>query len=99
MKSKGQKFEDVLSSLFSQGRMWISSDHDEYIDMFIDQWVSWDGGQQKSRTGHDDALDGVYLLSLAAQGQVMQSPTPGAKPFIRREGHGLMAGLNTHKGY
>lgn len=99
MKSKGQKFEDVLSSLFSQGRMWISSNHDEYIDMFIDQWVSWDGGQQKSRTGHDDALDGVYLLSLAAQGQVMQSPTPGAKPFIRREGHGLMAGLNTHKGY
>lgn len=99
LKSKGQKFEDVLSSLFATGRMWISSVHDEYLRTFIDQWVSWDGGAEKSRTGHDDALDSMYLLSLAAQGHVMQSPQPGLVPYQRREGRGLMSGLSSHKGY
>lgn len=99
MKSKGQKFEDVLNSLFATGRMWISSFHDQYLKTFIDQWISWDGGAQKSRTGHDDALDSMYLLSLVAQGHVMQSPQPGVTPYRRRESHGLMSGLNSHKGY
>lgn len=99
LKSKGQKFEDVLSSLFSTGRMWISSVHDTYLKTFIDQWISWDGGVEKSRTGHDDALDSMYLLSLAAQGHVMQAPTPGVEPYKRRKSEGLMVGLNSHKGY
>lgn len=99
LKSKGQKFEDVLSSLFSTGRMWISSVHDTYLKTFIDQWISWDGGVEKSRTGHDDALDSMYLLSLAAQGHVMQAPTPGVEPYKRRKSEGLMVGLNSHRGY
>jgi hypothetical protein len=79
--------------------MWINSQHDEYIEMFIDQWISWDGGLEKSRTGHDDALDSAYILSLAAQGQVMQAPTPGSKPYERNQSKGLMAGLSQHRGY
>lgn len=99
LKSKGAKFEEVLDSSFSTGRMWISNQHDLYLKTFIDQWVSWDGGLNKSRTGHDDALDAAYILSLAAQGQVMQAPTPGVKPIEKRESRGLMSGLSSHKGY
>lgn len=99
LKSKGQKFEDVLNSLFSTGRMWISNVHDQYLKTFIDQWVSWDGGIERSRTGHDDALDSMYLLSLAAQGHVMQAPQPGVEPYKKRESRGLLSGINTHKGY
>jgi len=99
LKSKGQKFEDVLNSLFSTGRMWISSVHDLYLNTFIDQWISWDGGTEKSRTGHDDALDSMYLLSLAAQGHVMQAPQPGVEPYKRRVSKGLLSGMSSHKGY
>ena len=99
LKSKGQKFETILDSAFSTGRMWISSKQDEFIKTFIEQWVSWDGGLQKSRTGHDDALDSLYILSLAAQGQIMQAPAPGAMPFKKSESHGLMASYANHKGY
>lgn len=98
LKSKGQKFEDVLNSLFSTGRMWISSVQDLYLKTFIDQWVSWDGGTEKSRTGHDDALDSMYLLSLVAQGHVMQAPQPGAEPFKKRESSPLL-NIGSHKGY
>ena len=98
LKSKGQKFEDVLNSLFSTGRMWISSVHDQYLKTFIDQWVSWDGGTEKSRTGHDDALDAMYLLSLAAQGHVMQAPQPGVEPYKKRESSPLL-NIGSHKGY
>lgn len=99
LKSKGQKFEQVLDSLFSTGRMWISSVQDEFLSMFIDQWISWDGGQQKSRTGHDDTLDSAYILSLAAEGQIMQVPAPGAKSYRKNSSKGLMAGLGSHRGY
>lgn len=99
LKSKGQKFEEVLDGLFSTGRMWINSVQDDYLKMFIDQWVSWDGGMEKSRTGHDDALDSMYMLSLVAEGHVLQSPQPGAEPYKRREAQGLMAGLGAHRGY
>lgn len=99
LKSKGEKFENVLDGAFSTGRMWISNVQDLYLKTFIDQWISWDGGVEKSRTGHDDALDAMYLLTLAAQGHVMQSPQPGVEPYRRREAKGLMSGLNAHKGY
>lgn len=99
LKSKGQKFEEVLNPLFSTGRMWISSVQDQYLKTFIDQWVSWDGGVEKSRTGHDDALDSMYLLSLVAQGHVMQAPAPGVQPRERRKSSGLLGGLQSHKGY
>lgn len=99
MKSKGQKFETILDSAFASGRLWISSVQDDYIKTFIDQWISWDGGLERSRTGHDDALDGVYILSLAAQGQIMQAPAPGVKPFERRIGQGMLSGLQQHRGY
>lgn len=99
LKSKGQKFEDVLNSAFSTGRMWISSVQDAFLKTFIDQWISWDGGLEKSRTGHDDALDSVYMVSLAAQGQVMMAPPPGVEPFKRRQSQGMMSGLGAHRGY
>jgi hypothetical protein len=99
LKSKGQKFEGVLDPLFSTGRMWISSVHDTYLKTFIDQWISWDGGTEKSRTGHDDALDAMYLLSLAAQGHVLQAPVPGVTPHKRIPSRGLLSGLSSHKGY
>ncbi len=99
VKSKGQKFEGVLDSLFAQGRMWLSELHDEFINTVVDQWISWDGTLQKSRTGHDDALDSLYILSLAAQGQVMQAPAPGVRQHVKRKSQGLMSGLNAHKGY
>lgn len=69
VRSKGQRFQSGLAPLFTTGRAWISDVHDDFIDSFIGEWISWDGG--KTSTGHDDCLDGAYWGAMAAQGHLM----------------------------
>lgn len=69
VRSKGQRFADGLAPLFTSGRAWISDVHDEFIECFIEEWISWDGS--KTATGHDDCLDGAYWGAMAAIGHLM----------------------------
>jgi hypothetical protein len=98
VRSKGQRFETGLAYAFSNGRMWISDVKDEFLKAFEDEWVSWDGGAQKSRTGHDDTLDAVYWLMEISLGQVMQAASVGVvKKFDRKPSP--LSGLRQYRGY
>jgi phage terminase large subunit-like protein len=68
-KSKGKRFEDELAPMFTTSRLWISDVETEFISWFKQEWVSWNG--QRSATGHDDTLDGVYWGAHIAQGHLM----------------------------
>lgn len=98
VRSKGQRFEYGLAAQFSNGRMWVSDIKDEFLKAFEDEWVSWDGGLQKSRTGHDDTLDAVYWLMEIALGQVMQVEAAGVQRNYKRMPSPL-AGLKNYRGY
>ena len=54
--------------MFVDGRLWVTSKRNEFIDAFVDEWVGWDG--TKSKTGHDDCLDAVYWMAYVAQGHL-----------------------------
>ena len=84
-KSKGQRFESYLAADFANGRMWISDVKDDFIKNFEDEWISWDGGLQKSRTGHDDTLDAVYWLREIALGHILKLSNPGIKQSVERK--------------
>ncbi len=96
VRSKGQRFETGLASAFANGRIWVSTQKDEFLSAFEDEWVSWDGGLQKSRTGHDDTLDAVYWLLEIALGHVMQNASVRVE---RVRSSSPLAGLREHKGY
>lgn len=64
-RSKGQRFENVLAPLFQRGRIMLSSKRTEFIRHFEDEWVSWDGRENR---GTDDCLDGVYMMVKSAEG-------------------------------
>lgn len=98
VRSKGQRFETGLASTFANGRMWISSVHDDFLKAFIDEWISWDGTLQKSRTGHDDTLDAVYWLMEVALGHVMQVQAAGL-PTRKPKSVSPLAGIGTYHGY
>ena len=70
VKSKGQRYqsEGGLAPMFVDGRLWVTSKRNEFIDAFVDEWVGWDG--TKSKTGHDDCLDAVYWMAYVAQGHL-----------------------------
>lgn len=70
-KSKGERFESEggLAPLAVNGSLWISREKNEFIQAFIDEWVSWDG--QVSKTGNDDCLDAVYWMCYAARGHLV----------------------------
>jgi hypothetical protein len=69
VKSKGQRFQGGLAPLFTTGRAWVSSVHDDFINQFVEEWISWDGS--KTASGHDDCLDAAYWGAMAAQGHLM----------------------------
>lgn len=98
VRSKGQRFETGLAYWFSNGRMWINSVKDDFLKSFEDEWVSWDGGNQKSRTGHDDTLDSVYWLGEISLGQVMQGQR-AERDEARKKRSNPLAGIGSYRGY
>lgn len=96
VRSKGQRFETGLASAFSNGRMWVSDVKDDFLKAFSDEWVSWDGALQKSRTGHDDTLDAVYWLMEISLGYVMQA---GASYERRERRPSPLEGIGSYRGY
>jgi hypothetical protein len=70
-KSKGQRYqaEGGLAPMFTDGRMWVSSDAVSFFGSFEEEWVSWDG--TRTKTDHDDCLDAVYWMAYIAQGHLV----------------------------
>ncbi len=99
VRSKGQRFEFGLAAAFSNGRMWISDVKDEFLKSFVDEWASWDGGTQKSRTGHDDTLDAVYWLMEISLGHVMAADSAGVVRKKERSQSLLSMVGNNYQGY
>jgi hypothetical protein len=64
-RSKGGRFEKVLAPMFQRREMMISDKMTPFLKEFINEWVSWDGGKSQ---GHDDTLDGAYMMARAAEG-------------------------------
>jgi len=63
-RSKGGRFEKILAPMFQQGRILLSDQRTPFLDAFEAEWLAWDG----SKKGHDDTLDGVYMMTRAAEG-------------------------------
>ena len=97
VKSKGKKFQDELAPTFMMSRAWVSDIKDDFIEAFEDEWVGWDGG--KSRTGHDDTLDAVYLMMLAGQGHLMPAQDSDSLIFERVKMPHPLTGIAAHVGY
>ena len=79
-RTKGGRFEKILASMFRFNRIMISDRFTEFINQFIDQWISWDGTQLE----HDDALDAVYMMVKAAEGMIAVprvQPSSGLSPI------------------
>jgi hypothetical protein len=98
VRSKGQRFETGLAYWFSNGRMWLNDVKDDFLKAFIEEWISWDGGLQKSRTGHDDTLDAMYWLGEISLGHLMQETRAGHNE-PKRERSNPLAGIGKFKGY
>jgi hypothetical protein len=98
VRSKGQRFETGLAYWFSNGRMWVLDVKDEFLKAFTEEWISWDGGTQKSRTGHDDTLDAVYWLGEISLGHIMQTTRAGQSEKRDRQ-KSPMAGIGNYHGY
>ena len=81
-RSKGGRFEKVLGRMFQFGRIMVSDNYTEFINEFINQWISWDGNEVE----HDDALDAVYMMVKAAEGMI-------AVPRVQPSGSGNMSPL------
>lgn len=63
-RSKGTRFEEWLAPKFQLGTLWITDEENPFVNAFIDQWLNYP-------SGHDDALDAVYLMALAAEGYLV----------------------------
>lgn len=72
IRSKGQRYQKELAPMFFDSRLWIADVKNKFINTFVEEWVSWDGG--KTATGHDDCLDGVYVAAGVAIGHLMPVP-------------------------
>ncbi len=60
-KSKSWRYEKVLGPAFELGRVWLASGvSNDFINTFEQQWKEWPACE------HDDALDSVYELTVAA---------------------------------
>jgi hypothetical protein len=59
-RSKGDRFQKQMAPLFQMGRAWITDDHSPFLDAFRGEWVQWPNGE------HDDTLDAVYYMTMAA---------------------------------
>lgn len=60
-KGKGFRYEKVLGPTFELGRAWVADGvSNDFINIFEQQWKEWPACE------HDDALDAVYELIVAA---------------------------------
>lgn len=71
------RYTEWLAPRFQGGRIRIPSVKSDFFYQFLDQWLTWPNGT------HDDILDAMYCLSLAAEGEL-------ADRTIRS--HGTMVG-------
>lgn len=63
------RFTEWLAPRYQMGRMRVPSVKNEVVRQFVDQWLIWPNGD------HDDILDAVYILSLAAEGELADKTT------------------------
>ena len=70
-KSKGYRFEEIMAPYFASARVWIAHPFTNWMNAFIDEWVSYD----ESGTYNDDTLDSTFY-SLAVTGLFMQEAMP-----------------------
>lgn len=68
-KSKGYRFEKVLAPLFQRARIYVSDANTHFINAFKNEWVNWQGDALEDMY-HNDAIDAVYSLAVAAQAHV-----------------------------
>jgi phage terminase large subunit-like protein len=59
-RKKGERFERQLASLFRSSRVWLSTEENEYLRTFRNEWLSWPDGE------HDDTLDATFYMVYAA---------------------------------
>jgi len=85
-RSKGGRFEKVLAPMFQRRSILVSTKITPFLKKFLDQWVSWDG----SGNAGDDTLDGVYMMTKAAEGFV-------ALPQIQPSPHSPLFGEHLKK--
>jgi len=70
-QSKGVRFQEGMAPMFSSSRAWMSDVRTPFLDIFYDEWISWDG--KRTKTGHDDALDSAYWMLYVSQRYLMPS--------------------------
>ena len=63
------RYTEWLAPRFQGGRIRLPSIYTDFTRHFIDQWLTWPNGS------HDDILDAVYMLSLAAEGELADRTT------------------------
>lgn len=58
------RYTEWLAPRYQAGRIRVPSVQNEFVRQFIDQWLIYPNG------AHDDILDAVYMLTLAAEGEL-----------------------------
>ena len=58
-QSKGDRFVRQMGPLFRSGRVWISSEENEYLFQFRNEWLAW------PNANHDDTLDATFYMLYA----------------------------------
>jgi phage terminase large subunit-like protein len=59
-RKKGERFTRQMGPLFRSGRVWISSEENEYLNEFRNEWLGWPNAD------HDDTLDATFYMLHAA---------------------------------
>jgi len=63
-QNKGMRFERGMAPLFQGGRAWVADVETPFLRAFRDEWLRWPSGE------HDDTLDAVHWMLVAAQGHL-----------------------------
>ena len=63
-QNKGTRFEIGMAPLFQGGRAWVADVETPFLRAFRDEWLRWPRGE------HDDTLDAVHWMLMAAQGHL-----------------------------
>jgi hypothetical protein len=87
-QSKGFRFEKQMAPLFQKSRVQVSDAENEFLTLFREEWVSWQGDPLEDAY-HNDTLDAVYSMLRAAEHIVTALARPrdtqGDKPFIPKK--------------
>lgn len=63
------RYTEWLAPRYQAGRIRVPSVKNEFVRAFLDQWLTWPNGQ------FDDIMDAVYMLILAAEGELADKAT------------------------